>query len=57
MLDLPVAGLRHHDEEDHDMAHNNLMLVVSEAEAEAAWWETTGYGADTFFAMKEDGRE
>jgi hypothetical protein len=28
MLDLPVAGLRHQDEGDHDMAHNNLMLVA-----------------------------
>lgn len=28
MLDLPVAGLRHQDEGDHDMAHNTLMLFA-----------------------------
>ncbi|MDQ6436290.1 hypothetical protein RB623_19705 [Mesorhizobium sp. LHD-90] len=28
MLDLPVAGLRHQDEGDHDMAHNTLMFVA-----------------------------
>jgi hypothetical protein len=31
-------------------------VYYSEAEAEAAWWESTGYDPDTFFAMNENGR-
>jgi hypothetical protein len=30
-------------------------VYYSEAEAEAAWWKSTGYDSDTFFAMN-DGR-
>lgn len=30
-------------------------VYYSEAEAEAAWWESTGNDPDVFFAMKEDG--
>ncbi|EZQ14597.1 hypothetical protein CF98_19295 [Halopseudomonas bauzanensis] len=32
-------------------------VYYSEAEAEAAWWESTGHDPDTFFAMKDDGRD
>lgn len=32
-------------------------VYYSEAEAEAAWWERTGHDPDTFFAMKDDGRD
>lgn len=32
-------------------------VYYSEAEAEAAWWESTGQEPDEFFAMKEAGRD
>jgi hypothetical protein len=32
-------------------------VYYSEAEAEAAWWESTGNDPVTFFAMKDDGRD
>lgn len=32
-------------------------VYYSEADAEAAWWESTGQEPDEFFAMKEAGRD